>query len=51
MGLTLFNITISTEVDMHGVALRKWKKYDDIWRQHPAQDDTGVRGGTIAQLD
>jgi hypothetical protein len=31
MGLTLFNITISTEVDMYGVALSKWKKITTIY--------------------
>jgi hypothetical protein len=52
MRLILFNITISTEVDMYGVALSKWEKnYGGIGRQHPAQGDTGVLGGAIAELD
>jgi len=52
MRLTVFNITISTEVGMYGVALSKWKKnYGGIGRQHPAQDDTGVLGSTISEFD
>jgi len=52
MRLTLFNITKPTEVDMHGVALRKWKKLQ--WYRKATfsiKRYIGVRGGTIAKFD